>query len=1514
MTYDDWPDYESGWQGPQDQVWDDWPDYEDPNASKGIIPDALNSFNDLTVNQSIFGNEFNKRMAGLGLSSGEDFDPDKSSYLDIRRFAPTRATNWLASLIPEDMSTYAERRQGASKTLTEGYRDFIKGTGEFVENMFTPLNIATFGAGAGAKAVASPQLAKGLTYAERALSYPIVGSGLGKVINPEATWPERATGAVETVFGALGARAKVPEPRLGGRPTPKLGGEAMGTPDVPTPVSSVAPEMALPEGIVDVGGGAVVIKMPTQQNLQVLKQMGFEPTGLFDPNRYPVWRRGIEPTGPPPTTAIPEQTSINPMDEIVPNADGSISVPGKYVNDRNVTQGLAGEGYRIGRINADGSATWVKEGGTIPPAAVQAPPVPAPVPAEIPPSVATPRLTFPNERLGTSPLNPLPEPIQYDYSGQRRLDEMIPDESWTQPQLQDIPPPRQGTLFDERYPSGGRLMTEAAQDVELPFPDRNQPQLEGFEFEIPPDQLPLNVPPRGWRQNNLRMTPEPGVVPSELPLNEAPPGITPSNLPLGEGGGLDLDALSRGEVPGPPRGVPPGTGDRMSGLSRPLEGVSVRELDDMLEGPPEVRAAALDELKARIQNLEYGPGVSEPRGPQPSTAVIPEGPYGAPPPRAPNAPMYSSKWDELLRSERGATDIEEMRKIFRAMRLRGSLPPGEQTGRFTTFPSTKFDYYRGPNGEVLPVQATASKGQKTISFTTREGKQVDIELIRAAEETDPFGRPKLGSPLLRDADLGDYVREVKDRTSKIKGNFDEEGFGKLINDTRDVIKNEKDPTTIKDNLNRMNAQYLEARRRGTNDEQAVMYVIWKAAKDRHDEIFGAVKQSDMPPQQKPPSLEGQKFGPQPEVPPQDKWDVPVPGERGELQSFNMPNEPRPFGNSPAGQIVKNMQLTGNPELDAMITRMKEIANAPVMTSDMWQELRELGSVVTRHPNSPPGFRQQYYGASAEPSGPAMDPRMAARVEAGGPREFDYSQVPPEQGQLMPMEASSPQARAQQVTDAINAAQRRLGRRPEVLPEQLSMEGQMKDAEIADYLRREDATPPEGRDLYDQIKGFMKGEQGAVPLEDIKGAAVKGAKYAGIAVKEAYELSRALSPTSDFSFAFRQGLPLAGTKAWNQAWAPAAKTFGSDKAFDLVMKEIKNKPLFRPVFNPKTAKFERSFAERAGVDLTDLNEALSRREEMMQSRLMKKVPWISHTNRMYTGFLNSLRANHFENLIKDAEAQGLKPKEDMVLARQIADFVNTATGRAPLRISFLGEAEHSLEGAATVLSNTLFAPRLLMSRARMLSPGTYIHAAPFVRKQYLKAMSHTAGAWIGVATLGSLAGADVSLDPTSADFGKVKIGNFRLDPAGGFQQPVVTFMRGITGYYTSSASGRSFELGQGFRAETRGSVTQRFFENKLHPSAKFFWDLGHATGYQPVYIKDRLMQMYIPMIMQDAMELSKEDPALWPMIAPLALGMGAQIYEAGETPNRFIPKREDIRFTGGSMFGRHPFRPGGALFR
>ncbi len=193
---------------------------------------------------------------------------------------------------------------------------------------------------------------------------------------------------------------------------------------------------------------------------------------------------------------------------------------------------------------------------------------------------------------------------------------------------------------------------------------------------------------------------------------------------------------------------------------------------------------------------------------------------------------------------------------------------------------------------------------------------------------------------------------------------------------------------------------------------------------------------------------------------------------------------------------------------------------------------------------------------------------------------------------------------------------------------------------------------------------------------------------------------------------------------------------------------------------------------------------------------------------------------------------------------------------------------------------------------MLNPGTYIMAQPFVRKQYLKSALTTAAAWGTMTGLAALAGAETSGDPDSADFGKIKIGDTRLDPAGGFQQFLVAAHRLMSGTTTSSASGEENVLGEGFQAETGTDVAQRFMVNKLHPVLKFAYDLWDASEYKPFHFGDRVAQMFVPLIVQDVIELAKKDPSLLPLIAPIGLGMGAQTYEAGETSGKLIPNDMD----------------------
>ena len=122
----------------------------------------------------------------------------------------------------------------------------------------------------------------------------------------------------------------------------------------------------------------------------------------------------------------------------------------------------------------------------------------------------------------------------------------------------------------------------------------------------------------------------------------------------------------------------------------------------------------------------------------------------------------------------------------------------------------------------------------------------------------------------------------------------------------------------------------------------------------------------------------------------------------------------------------------------------------------------------------------------------------------------------------------------------------------------------------------------------------------------------------------------------------------------------------------------------------------------------------------------------------------------------------------------------------------------------------------------------------------------------------LAGAEVSFDPTSADFLKPKFGNTRLDPGAGFLQYLVYFSRMGKQITTSSTTNdpntgepRRYELNAKFGGDTMGDVTRRFVANKLNPVGKEAHDwLWERKTYAPYNYADRAAKLVTPFIVQD----------------------------------------------------------------
>jgi hypothetical protein len=305
----------------------------------------------------------------------------------------------------------------------------------------------------------------------------------------------------------------------------------------------------------------------------------------------------------------------------------------------------------------------------------------------------------------------------------------------------------------------------------------------------------------------------------------------------------------------------------------------------------------------------------------------------------------------------------------------------------------------------------------------------------------------------------------------------------------------------------------------------------------------------------------------------------------------------------------------------------------------------------------------------------------------------------------------------------------------------------------------------------------------------------------------------------------------------------------------------------------------ALGEAAGLELTS-SGGLGPREEHMRSSLAEKIPGLGRgvaaSNRAFVTFLSAQRAEMFDRMML------ARPKDKQTLkdAEEVARFVNICTGRGDA-----GRLRSVVEGA----SYAIWSPSLLLSRFQILLPTHAIGASRETQKamavEYARTIMGISAIYAAL-QLADMADdedeIDVNASPLSSDFGKVRIGDTRIDPLGGLSQVAVWIARMVTGKKMSS-SGKIYDLSGDLKygEDDAFDVTTRFLRSKAHPLLATAIDLrtGKNVVGEKITAKEAAKNLILPLSVKDIDTSLQEMGATKAVSLALisAFGFGVQTY-------------------------------------
>lgn len=301
-------------------------------------------------------------------------------------------------------------------------------------------------------------------------------------------------------------------------------------------------------------------------------------------------------------------------------------------------------------------------------------------------------------------------------------------------------------------------------------------------------------------------------------------------------------------------------------------------------------------------------------------------------------------------------------------------------------------------------------------------------------------------------------------------------------------------------------------------------------------------------------------------------------------------------------------------------------------------------------------------------------------------------------------------------------------------------------------------------------------------------------------------------------------------------------------------------------------------------------AASERPEGFGSLLAQRFPGARGSQDGFAAFLNKQTSSTFDHWSArwvDQMKQGLLTSEEYAAKQKgLATLLNHMSGQATGKW---------LDSHAASLSALFFAPRLTVSRVETVIKDP-IMLLRMRDADLAKEYARDIGAFVGAGVTGLYAahmmGADVELDPRSTEFGKIKIGNTRIDFWGGYQQLARYTAQFVTGERKTEAGditdasrgGSVWKFLRTKAAPVSGALSDILAGNTVYggdlltaPNVPYAdkWGNNKAAG-----VLNMVLSRFVPLFAQDVIAGFAQDGLAGGLkTLPAFLGVGAMTYQS-----------------------------------